>query len=202
VIIETLISTYNQNGMANFTPIGVHCRSSAEKTGGEFQFYLYRGTQIRANLLHKGCGAVNFSDDAALFVEAALFHAALPAAACRKIEAPRLNSAILCWEFEVAHFDDTIEPANIRAKILHVEDAQRHFTGFCRAHYAIIEAAIGATRLAYLPQETLAADFLRWQSLIKKTGGEAELAAWRRICTYLQAQGWEIAADEGIYGGS
>ena len=57
----------------------------------------------------------------------------------------------------------------------------RDFFGFNRAKHAVIEAAILATRTAFLPPEEIRAEFERLAVLVDKTGGPAEHAAFDHL---------------------
>ena len=54
----------------------------------------------------------------------------------------------------------------------------REFFGFNRAKHAVVEAAILATRTAFLPREQIMAEYERLAVLVEKTGGERETEAF------------------------
>ena len=57
----------------------------------------------------------------------------------------------------------------------------RDFLGFNRAEHAVVEAAILATRTAFLPRAEILAEFEQLAVLVAKTGGAAEDAAFRLL---------------------
>ena len=57
----------------------------------------------------------------------------------------------------------------------------REFLGFNRARHAIVEAAILATRTAFLPRAEILAEFEKLAVIVAKTGGPAEDAAFRLL---------------------
>ena len=65
-------------------------------------------------------------------------------------------------------------------------DARRDFFGFNRAMYAVVEAAILATRLAFLPRTEIEADFRKLGVLVEKTGGPREHEAFAFLQYYLK----------------
>jgi hypothetical protein len=75
------------------------------------------------------------------------------------------------------------------AEIVHAE-RKRDFFGFNRAKHAVVEAAILATRTAFLPAEQVAAEFARLRVLVEKTGGPAEHEAFSLLAKTV------LAADE------
>jgi uncharacterized protein len=54
----------------------------------------------------------------------------------------------------------------------------REFFGFNRAKHAVVEAAILATRTAFLPPEEIRGEFARLAVLVEKTGGPREHEAF------------------------
>ena len=65
----------------------------------------------------------------------------------------------------------------MEAEVVHT-GRLRDFFGFNRAKHAVVEAAILATRTAFLPAEQIAADFKRLAVLVEKTGGPDEHVAF------------------------
>jgi hypothetical protein len=62
-------------------------------------------------------------------------------------------------------------------EVLHV-GRLREFFGFNRAMFAVVEAAILATRVAFLPWEQIDSEFRRLAILVEKTGGPREKQAF------------------------
>jgi hypothetical protein len=62
------------------------------------------------------------------------------------------------------------------------------FMNFALAHttHAVVEAAILATRIAFLPLEEIEADYRKLAVLVEKTGGEQERAAFDFLSRHLQ----------------
>jgi len=54
----------------------------------------------------------------------------------------------------------------------------RDFFGFNRAKHAVVEAAILATRTAFLPLNQIEAEYEKLAVLVQKTGGEREHLAF------------------------
>jgi hypothetical protein len=61
----------------------------------------------------------------------------------------------------------------------------REFWGFNRAKHAVIEAAILATRLDFLPAAEIANQFARLQSVVEKTGGSQEHSAFDLLSQFV-----------------
>ena len=72
------------------------------------------------------------------------------------------------------------------AEVVHAGH-KRDFFGFNRAKHAVVEAAILATRTAFLPAEQIAAEFGRLRVLVEKTGGPDEHAAFALLTEFVRA---------------
>jgi hypothetical protein len=89
------------------------------------------------------------------------------------------------FEFRVATIDDSQERVRIEAEVLHA-GRLRDFFGFNRAKHAVVEAAILATRTAFLPADEIAAEYRRLAALVDKTGGAQEKAAFELLQAHVQ----------------
>ncbi len=58
--------------------------------------------------------------------------------------------------------------------------------GFNRGKHAVVEAAILATRVEFLPRTTILAEFARLAPWVEKTGGPAERRAFEMLRTYVR----------------
>ena len=75
------------------------------------------------------------------------------------------------------NIDDREERVTIEAEVVH-SGRGRDFFGFNRAKHAVLEAAILATRTAFLPLDDIAAEFRKLAVIVQKTGGPQEHAAF------------------------
>ena len=64
----------------------------------------------------------------------------------------------------------------------------RDFIGFNRAKHAVVEAAILATRTAFLPAQQIRDEFARLAILVEKTAGEQESRAFALLADYVEEQ--------------
>ena len=65
----------------------------------------------------------------------------------------------------------------------------RDFWGFNRAKHAVLEAAILATRLDFLPKQEVADGMSRLKVIVEKTAGEEEAAAMGLIERFINDSG-------------
>src|SRR5262249_40597278 len=87
-------------------------------------------------------------------------------------------------EFRVTALDDRSERAWIAATVVHT-GRLRDFFGFNRAKHAVVEAAILATRTAFLPLDEIEAEDRKLEVIVTKTGGEAEGKAFAFLRAHL-----------------
>ena len=104
-----------------------------------------------------------------------------------------LSDACRYYEFRVAELDDRDDRTRIVAETV-CAGHHRDFFGFNRAKHAVLEAAILATRTAWLPLRDLLLEFRKLEVLVSKTGGPDELAAFALLTDYLR----EAAVRQGV----
>lgn len=179
MIIETIVSTVDENNHPNFAPMGVRFE------GENLDIRPFSSSRTYGNLLGTGKGAVNIVDDVLLIVETALY-SATPPYFKTKTGLPVLEDACSYFEFEVVECNSSGEPAHVVCKLLE-KGYNKTFQGFCRASYVVIEAAILATRLHFLDKKAVQDKLDDWAGLVKKTGGEREVKAFNVLVDYVKA---------------
>ena len=111
-----------------------------------------------------------------------------------KVEAPNLpllgkaetvvgyiiQSACRAYEFKVESIDETGPRMSLICEVLKVH-RMRDFFGFNRAKHAVIEAAILATRIDFLPAEEIQQQFQQLQMMVEKTAGPVEARAFNHL---------------------
>jgi hypothetical protein len=85
----------------------------------------------------------------------------------------------------VIEFDDQKERASILAEAV-AEGRFRDFLGFNRARHAVVEAAILATRTAFVPPNAIMVELQRLGVIVSKTGGPVENAAFAILHDYVK----------------
>ena len=88
-----------------------------------------------------------------------------------------LTDACRYYEFRVVELDDREERTSIVVETV-AQGRLRDFFGFNRAKHAVVEAAILATRTAWLPLDEMLVEFRKLAVLVDKTGGPRERAAF------------------------
>ncbi|MHB1558480.1 MAG: DUF447 domain-containing protein [Isosphaeraceae bacterium] len=178
----------------NVAPMGPDVEPAAHLE--RFILRPYRSSTTYANLKATGQGVFHVTDDVRLLAQAAIGATLEPFPATRP--ASRVDGAILAdacryYEFRVLELDDREDRTTIVAETL-ASGRHRDFFGFNRAKHAVLEAAILATRVAWLPVRDLLFEFRKLEVLVDKTGGPDERAAFELLNRYLR----EAAAHQGV----
>lgn len=183
MILEGIVTTLNADLSPNVSPMG-------PKVDVEFREIILRPYQTSttyANLKRTGQGVLHVTDDVDLLAHAAVrqldpLPRLIPA---RSVEGLILADACRWYAFRVRSLDDRESRTTIVAEV--VDSGRiRDFFGFNRAKHAVVEAAILATRLEFLPREEILAEFARLEILVQKTGGEQEHRALRFLHDYVR----------------
>src|SRR5262249_10261997 len=97
-----------------------------------------------------------------------------------------LKGACRYYEFRVRSFDESEERVRTEAEVVHT-GRLRDFFGFNRAKHAVVEAAILATRIDFLPLDEIEAEYRNLSVLVDKTGGEQEHQAFALLREHVAA---------------
>ena len=182
MIIETIVSTVDGTGRANFAPMGL-------VWGDEFVTVRpYRDTQTCRNLLSSGYGVANLTDDVLAYVQCGLYQAVLPYFPAKVAPGVVFRGACSWREMAVISRGGSGDRAELRCRVLH-EGRQRDFLGFCRAGNAVIEATILATRLASYDPKTVVEKLIQYREIVEKTGDETEKQAFQLVQDCVQQKG-------------
>lgn len=182
MILEGLVTTISPAGAPHFAPMG-------PRVEPDFKSFLLRPfptSQTFRNLKLHGEGVLHVSDDVLLLARAALgaldpLPPLLPAA---KVRGFILQDACHYYEFRVSSLDEREERMRIECEVMH-EGRVREFFGFNRAKHMVVEAAILATRTHLLPLEEIEAEYRKFATIIDKTGGDQEQAAFAFLRQHL-----------------
>ena len=179
MITETIVTTLNEEGEANFAPMGV--------TIGEREILIrpYKESATYRNLSATGAAVVNLTDNALLFAEGAVSSPQFPAFPAEHVKGLVLKDACTYYECSVREADTVHERADFYCRVLK-KAVLREFVGFNRAKNAIIEAAILATRVRFLGVEHILQEYRRFSEIVKKTGGEQETRAMQYLQDYVE----------------
>ena len=179
MIIESILTTLDALGTANFAPMGVEW--------GEREIVIkpFVETTTFHNLRDTGAAVVNLTDDAMLFARGAISTARFPTLPAAVVPGVVLEAACSWREVEVRSLDATPPRARIVTAVAH-QGFRREFLGFNRARHAVLEAAILATRTHLLPAGQIRDEFARLQVIVDKTAGPREREAMALLTEYVR----------------
>jgi hypothetical protein len=194
VILEGIVTTLSPDDVLNIAPMGpeVDAGLSMER----FVLRPYRTSTTYANLKARGQGVLHVTDDVLLLAQTAIGAAVEPPPATRPADVVAgviLLDACRFYEFRVVELDDREDRTRIVVETV-AQGRQRDFFGFNRAKHAVVEAAVLATRTAWLPLKELLLEFRKLEVLVQKTGGPSEQAAFQLLDEFLR----EAAARRGL----
>jgi hypothetical protein len=182
MILEGIVTTVSRAGVVNVAPMGPRFEDRANR----FLLRPFPTSQTCQNLRNHGEGVLHVTDDVLLLARAAVgnLEPLPPLMPAGQVRGFVLTGACRFLEFRVASIDDREERVRIDCEVVHV-GRLRDFFGFNRGKHAVVEAAILATRLDFLPGEQIAAEFARLRVLVEKTGGTQEHEAFEFLTTYV-----------------
>lgn len=183
MILEGIVTTVSPEGAVNVAPMGPRIDADMRR----FLLRPFPTSQTYQNLRAHGEGVLHVTDDVLMLARAAVGKLAplpemMPAA---KVRGFVLTGACRYFEFRVASIDDREERVRIECETVHMGRI-RDFFGFNRGKHAVLEAAILATRVDFLPLAGIVEEFEKLKSLVDKTGGDQEQAAFAFLSEYVQ----------------
>ncbi|MEO8029409.1 MAG: DUF447 domain-containing protein [Gemmatimonadota bacterium] len=181
MIIETIITTLDAEGLVNCAPMGVEW--------GETEIVVkpFLATTTFRNLSATHSAVINLTDDVMLFAVGATSTAVFPTGPAVMVNGVVLDATCSWRELEVVSIDATPPRSRIVTRIVH-HGFRREFLGFNRARHAVLEAAIFATRLHLIPAETIRAEFARLQVMVDKTAGPREHEAMNYLTKWVAGE--------------
>ncbi|HVS34826.1 MAG TPA: DUF447 domain-containing protein [Gemmataceae bacterium] len=179
MILEGIVTTVSPAGRVNIAPMGPRLLDDPYAEPRRFMLRPYRTAHTCVNLLAHGEGVLHVTDDVLLLAKAAVGEPE-PPPLLRPAEHVRgwvLADACRWYEFRITSCDDRAERTELEAEVVHTARG-RDFFGLNRAMYAVVEAAILATRAAFLSMDEVQAEYRKLAVLIEKTGGPREREAF------------------------
>jgi hypothetical protein len=182
MILEGVVTTVSAAGAINIAPMGPHVEPTMER----LLLKPFRTSRTYRNLCKHPEGVFHVTDDVLLIAQAAI-GAVVPLPPLIPAEHVRghvLRDCCRYYEFRADLIDDREERCQIDAVVVN-SGRVRDFFGFNRAKHAVVEAAILATRVDFLPLEEIEADFRKLNILVDKTGGDQEQQAFALLRRHL-----------------
>lgn len=191
MILEGLVTSVDEDGAVRLSPMG-------PLVGGQFERLTirpYGSSRTLANLQRTGQGVFHVTDDVELLAQAAVDRLVnmpelLPA---EDVDGYIVATACRWYAFRVTGIEAMRPRAEIDCQVVAC-GRLRDFFGFNRAKHAVVEAAILATRLEWIPAQTVRQEMNRLAPLVAKTGGPGE----HRAFSFLQQYVEEMSPDESV----
>ena len=183
-ILEGIVTTTCEDGATNVSPMGPLTDCAMDT----LVLRPYRTADTYQNLKRTGEGVFHVTDDVELVARAAVdrLTAEPKWTTCEAVDVRILADACRWYAFRVVDLDDRQERTEIVARV--VERGRiRDFFGFNRAKHAVLEAAILATRLEFLPGDEIVAELERLAGPVEKTAGSQERRAFDFLTEYVHA---------------
>jgi hypothetical protein len=197
VILEGLVTTLNADGSVNIAPMG----PIVDEGPRHLILRPYQTSHTYTNLKRTGQGVFHVTDDVEMLAQAAVGEVdplprLVPATvADQPFDGRIIADACRWYAFQVTRLDDRQERTHIEAEVI-AGGALREFFGFNRGKHAVLEAAILATRTAFLPADEIRAELGRLKPLVDKTGGPAEHRAWEHLARFVDKALTAASADQ------
>ena len=200
MILEGIVTTLSPAGLLNIAPMGP--KIGPDLSMKTFELRPYRSSTTYQNLKARGEGVFHMTDDVLLLAQAAIDEPLAPAPDLRParcVAGSILWNSCRYYEFRVTEVDDQEDRARFIAETM-AEGRIRDFLGFNRARHAVLEAAILATRTAFLSRSEILGEFARLAVIVAKTGGPVEAAAFRLLHEHVLKNSTTAHLDPNVTG--
>ena len=185
MILEGIVTTLAPDGTLNVAPMGPKLARDPTR----FVLRPYKTSTTYRNLKSLGEGVLHVTDDVLLIARAAIGMLPRPESRPASMVRGEILQGIAgrYHEFRVVDLQDQADRTTILIESVREGQLDRPLFGLNRAKHAVIEAAILATRLEFLPRDEILADFARLVILVEKTGGPDERLAFGFLADHVQA---------------
>lgn len=187
MILEGLVTSMSADGVVNVAPMGPTVPDDFAKRPERFVLRPFKGSRTLANLLKRPEGVLHVTDDVLLLAEATIGVAKPELEPAEKVPGMRLVDRVRAYEFVIDTLDTRQERSRLEARVVHVAPG-REFLGFNRAQFAVVEAAILASRVYILPSGAILAELDRLRVLVEKTAGARETQAFTLLERYIREE--------------
>ena len=191
MILEGIVTTLDGQGRVNIAPMGPHVPDDYPVTPlSTFTLLPFRTSRTHANLSECPEGVLHVHDDVLLLARAAIgeIDPLPPLSDALEVRGVLLVEACRAYEFRIVERSGDPLRERLTAQVVRTHRLRDAF-GFNRAKYAVLEAAILATRVHMLPAGEIEADFARLVRLVEKTGGPREAEAFALLQRYVIGRG-------------
>lgn len=179
MILETIVTTQNSEGITHIAPMGVHV------DGDNFIILPFRPSTTLNNFLATKVGIINYCDDVRVFAGCLTGRKTWSLKPAEKISGQVLACALAHSEVEIERIEEDELRPKLFCKALYKAN-HKPFNGFNRAQFSVLEAAILISRLDMLPLQKVESEIAYLKIGLDKTAGEREVEAWGWIMEVLE----------------
>lgn len=184
MILEGIVTTMNEAGDVNIAPMGPIVPESPATDWRSFILRPFKSSTTYANLNRTSQGVLHVTDDVLLIAQAVLGNPSAATVPAVSIHGRRLADCCRFYEFEVEDWDESDDRTQLVVQVKHIGRV-RDFFGFNRAMFAVLEAAILASRTHLLEAEYLREEMDRLQVRVEKTAGPRERQAFDLLAAHI-----------------
>jgi uncharacterized protein len=183
MILEGIITTIDNDGRPHLSAMGPEVDSAFSR----FELRPFPSSQSCQNIRRSGQAVFHVTDDVELLA-ATVVRIAPPNATLQRanaIDGYVLTNACRAYELNVVHQDFTGQRGLVVCEVAWLHQL-RDFFGFNRAKHAVVEAAILASRLDFMPQAEVETKWKWLASMVEKTGAQAERRAFEQLTSFVE----------------
>lgn len=182
LILEGLVTTLGADGSVNVSPMG----PLVDRERTKFVLRPYKTSRTYQNLKRGSACVFHVTDNVLMIAEAITGRLKIASDAyfLDDFGGPILKDACQWFSLRVVQLEDEEERTTIGCEMMEY-GSLRDFFGFNRAKHAVLEAAILATRTAFLPADFILGEIAKLQTPVDKTAGEQERQAFQLLTAYI-----------------
>lgn len=185
MILENIITCQSMDGSTHIAPMGVHVLDDQRL------IMPFKPSKTLDNIVRTGYAIINQTDDVRIFAGCLTNQRNWPLLPADRVPGFRLADPLAHTELELVRLEeDEIRP-RLFFRILH-EKNHRPFQGFNRAQFAVLEAAILASRLTMLTWDKIESELNYLRIGLDKTAGDREFEAWNWLMNYIDTYKREV----------
>lgn len=183
MIFECVVTTLNPDGSVHISPMG----PEVNKDWSEFELRPFAPSTTLENLERTGAGVLHVFDRVLIFAES-ITGKPITDNQTRNAEAVDgkiLASACRAIEFKAVHIDRSENRASIQCRSTKIHE-MHPYSGMNRARNAVIEAAVLASRIMFIPIETIQEQFDAVKGIVERTGDKEEIEAFAMLEAFVR----------------
>jgi uncharacterized protein len=171
MIRETVVTTVDAAGRAHIAPLGLIA------DGDKWVIAPFQPSTTLENLRVVPFAVANYIDDVRIFAGCLTGRRDWPVVALDDFPVPRLLAALTHAELGVDHIEEHEQRPRFVCRVLR-QAQHAPFEGMNRAKAAVLELAVLASRLDFLPREKIETEMAYLKIAVDKTAGPDEAEAW------------------------